>query len=1249
MQIGISGPVEWTFNRKSLRQLILGILLVAMMAPLRALAQSGAGSIQGTVKDISGAAVPNAMVRISNDANGTAVDTTTNKVGFYIAPELFVGAYTITINAPGLAKNEQHIRLAAGQSAVMDATLSLEGVKQQVTVQGEFNQLATYDSPTVSSTLENSRIQQLPINGRSISALVGLTTPGVEGDRVNGNEAPAFEYIQDGAALVDRNFGGASLLPDQDSIQEVRVETSNSSAKLDRPATAILTTKSGTNSIHGSFFETARNNYIGIAKSRQDPSDLKAPHLVRNEFGGSVGGPIFLPKLYDGHNKSFFFLAYERLSLRQSTSALLRVPTVANRIGDFSDLVNTATGAQLPIYDSQTSDPVTFARKQYNFGGPAGCALGTPVLCSNKIDPSRISPLAKNLLAITQLPNIPNANPQFAPNINVPVPNNSTAPNTTFRLDQHFSDRNSTYLRFTDTSIHTLTASTSNGPPTTDGTFNTLKGSQTVLTGAVGYTHVFSPTFFAETLFSNQWEESFFPTISSAPPLDYNKKYGLPDNFPVNFTPNILGTPYQKYGEGSFISDSQIISVLDENLTKIVGRHQFQFGGRYRHERIGISPDQNPPQVSFGSESTGLVNPASLKNKSYTQLPNTGFAGADFFLGAASEYVQRLNEGYLHFRDQEVATYLQDDFHATSRLTLNLGIRWEIHPAVTEEHNSFSSFDLANHAIVLGEPIPTLIARGVTTQAIITNLQNLGVNFENAQQAGLPGNLTYGNDFTFSPRVGAAYRLSDKNNSTVIRGGYARYIYPIATRNFYVSTRGSAPFSETYQQNYTTADQSPDGQPNYLLRTPQTDVAGLNSSNAVNTSTTNSILPGVEINYLNPHFPVTYVTQGNVTLEQPIKSDNVVRLTYSYDHGSNLEQDDLINQAPSTYIYEKVTGHLPPTGFTAKVATNPYNNTAFGTITQINKSGYSTDNSFQVNFQRLYKHGYAYQFFYVFSSAQRIGGNGPRDGYVPNAADFLPGFLPGSGSYDDINRFEWYQTDSAIPRHRYRFNGIVDLPVGRGKHFFGNVNRFVDELIGGYQIAGLGTVFSQAYQPTQSLYGPINGIKVMKHARKIQDCRSGTCYPSYEYFNGSIAPTYLSGGAAYAAGKGVTGLPSNYVPFQQPIGYNLPVTNPDYFTDNVPVTLSNGTVVPSVPYSPGPGTNPFSKTFLQGPFNYTVDLSLFKVFPITETAFVRINVDAFNAFNVQGYNNPDGTSGIESLRSSYNTPRQLQFTARFTF
>ena len=185
------------------------------------------------------------------------------------------------------------------------------------------------------------------MNGRMVVALVGMATPGLEaglgsapGARANGLMAEALEYVADGVSLSNRQFGGEyqtqAQLPDPDSVQEVRVETTNTSAQYTTPGTTIITTKSGTNSLHGSLFETARNNAVGIARARQNASNYAAPHLVRNEFGASAGGPIILPHVYHGKDKSFWFFAYERFSLASSTSELVTVPTTAMRGGDIS-------------------------------------------------------------------------------------------------------------------------------------------------------------------------------------------------------------------------------------------------------------------------------------------------------------------------------------------------------------------------------------------------------------------------------------------------------------------------------------------------------------------------------------------------------------------------------------------------------------------------------------------------------------------------------------------------------------------------------------------------------------------------------------------------------------------------------------------------------------------------------------------------------------------------------------------------
>jgi len=200
----------------------------------------------------------------------------------------------------------------------------------------------------------------------------------------------------------------------------------------------------------------------------------------------------------------------------------------------------------------------------------------------------------------------------------------------------------------------------------------------------------------------------------------------------------------------------------------------------------------------------------------------------------------------------------------------------------------------------------------------------------------------------------------------------------------------------------------------------------------------------------------------------------------------------------------------------------------------------------------------------------------------------------------------------------------------------------MDELVGGWQVAGDGNITTFPFQPASSGWGPTSPLKVYKHNARITDCRSGVCHGAFEWFNGYLAPTVVN-----ATTKGVSGLPSDWTPYSTPVDNTPGTTN--YGTNNVLVTLASG-ATQTVAYSPGPyGNHPYSKTFLNGPFNWTIDLSLFKVFPVTEKVNLRMNVDAFNALNVQGYNNPNATDGTESLLSSYNTPRQLQFTLRLTF
>jgi hypothetical protein len=292
-----------------------------------------------------------------------------------------------------------------------------------------------------------------------------------------------------------------------------------------------------------------------------------------------------------------------------------------------------------------------------------------------------------------------------------------------------------------------------------------------------------------------------------------------------------------------------------------------------------------------------------------------------------------------------------------------------------------------------------------------------------------------------------------------------------------------------------------------------------------------------------------------------------------------------------------------------------------------------------------------------------LGGNTFRDNTLYPAADFAPGVIPSGldpgtllNPSQALNHWENYHVDTAIPEHHLNFNGIVDLPVGKGKRFLQNSNKWLDALVGGYQVAFVGQFVSQSFQVNSANWGATSPIQVYGSSVPITDCRSGVCHPEYQWFNGYISPAVID-----AAKNGISGLPANYTPYSAPIN-NVPGTA-NFGNNNVTVTLKNGKQVVTG-YSPAPssspssastpttvtaGANPFSQTVLLGPYNFNADISLYKVFSFTERVKLRVNVDAFNAFNIQGRVNPNTSDGTESLQTSYWTPRQIQLSARITF
>lgn len=1285
------------FNHGNVNQFLLlafGTLLLCSSA----LAQSGAGSIQGTVTDSTGAVIPGVSIHVVNVATGVVTDTKSNGAGYYQAPQLFTGAYSITVKALGMKMYTTSLELLVAQDVVINPVLVPGEVTQQITVNADTVQLTTPDSGALGATLENERINQLPMNGRNLTTLLAATTPGMlnDGQTLNGQSVNALEYVFNGTPSRSDLAGGLSpanvQLVDPDSIQEVKMATTSSSAQYATPATAIVNTKSGTNVLHGSLFETARNNAFGLARKIEDPVNYSAPHLVRNEFGVSAGGPLILPYVYHGKNKTFWFFAFERYSLAQSSSAVTKVPTMAMRQGDFSGLTNSSNILQT-LYDPATTTK--------NAACPIPNATKAPLTASNNycrtqfanntIPSGSLSPLAQIYYKLIPQPTS-TKNPLVENNLTGLSPSFQVVPQENLRIDHIFNENNRAYLFYSH--IYTAPNTTSpSGPPNAavstpnipaGAAFGYKNQPNATYLSSIEFTHVFSPTFFSETVVSEQWfGQQNLPGVAAN--VNYESMLSLPNNFGATGFPSVTGAIHSLGTSQSGNSRvSQILITADENLTKVVGKHQMQFGGRYRYDRDGNLPNGIADTIAFGSNSVALYNPAS--GTSYNAYANTGHGEGGMFLGSAGSYKVNLSPPHVHYHQAELDAYFQDNYHLTKNLTANLGLRYEAHTGLSTNDGLVNTFDLKNDAMVLGATPAQLIAKGYTTQAIITNDQNIGVKFETPAQAGMPDKLFRDYKLSFLPRVGLAYLPFNGKWGTVVRGGYGRYQYTAKLGDYANHPEQNNPFTASYTASYSDASQAVDALPNELLRyndPVKFGVAGQNTANVVNTGSINSILPGISLFSVDPSYAPSYVSETNFTIEQPFKGHSVLRASYIWNHATNLDIILDYNNQPTVYQWEMATGTTKPTGGASVIGTalqNTYAATAMGPYDQTTwagtnewhtKAGWSNYNALQINYQRLFHHGYAYQFIYEFSKGMRAGGatgDGAHTVYpaanYPGALGTLgtmtpvtnailgtvaappparPAGVPVWASYHDLIRYELYQQDSAVPTTHIRFNWLVELPVGRKKRFFGNSNRFIDELIGGYQLAGSVNITSGLFQPTsQANWGPTNPLKIYKHKHKIQDCRSGVCEDAYLWFNGYLAPTVTTNCTTNC----VTGLPADYKPVQSPM--NTTVGDSNYGTNQVVVTLANNKTETQA-YDGGPlGSNYLEKTWIHGPLNYPVNASLFKVFPITERIKFRVNMDAFNVFNMPGENNP-GTDGIQTFLTSHNDPRQIQISVRLTF
>ena len=1218
------------------------VLLLLIAAAAACVAQTGAGKIQGTVTDSSGAVMPGAKVVVTHTDTARQYSTTTNEVGFYVFPSVQNGNYGITIDAPGMNTYKGEFLLQTGQTAVVDAALNVASAATEITVVGGAAPLVTTTAATLASVTDRARIDQLPISGRMFQSLVAQTVPGIQGDsfapRVWGLKW-GVEFVQDGAVLGNRDIGEiAGRPPGMDTIEEFRVETSNSSAKMNRPGTVIVNTRSGTNQFHGSLFEIVRNNNLGfgVARAREDRWE-RPPHLVRNEFGASAGAPIYIPKIYNGTNRTFFFSAYEAFRSRTATTKGTRVPTMAMRQGDFSGLVDGA-GRKYQLYDPWTTD-ARWNRQPF---------------VNNEIPLSRISPLAKYLYSVTPEPTEAGVNPLLANNYWYRAPNNRMEWTTTTRIDHRIGDNDQIFFRYSHGVRDTFAQSGNNNSPTTldlsaNATYRPIRDD----TGVVSWSRTFSPTFFSQTMFSVGAEDLNFINIGDD--QKWGTKLGLPNPFDEYGFPNITSTGVQMEYITAANRRNSIIKIFnfDEDLTWVKGRHEFTFGGRYRHELNHVLPDQQQVQGAhaFGSRATALYDPSS--GSTYGAVPFTGHDSANLFLGVANSYSVQFVRKWYDLSAKEFALYLQDNLKVNSKLTLNLGLRWELYTPLREGDNILTGFDPVTKSVVNGADFETMYKRGASTPAITKIYTDLGVKFVRPEDVGLPHGLIRMTKGDLNPRLGFAYEVTEGHRPLVLRGGYSVFGFPMPLRDFNARMRQNPPTTARFTNSLSDAAQSPDGIQNWGLRSVPAIVAGQNSTNALDPNRPGGVSRGSFLtSYFNPDQPASRAHQWNLTVESELFENTVVRFGYVGTHGSRLDMFYSYNRQPNDYVWFMTRGVARPQGQFASTATRVFEQTVFGEIEEYRKTGWSNAQNFQFEVARRYARGYGFQFFYVMSNALKAGASGWEDDVLPPASIYLPGALPED---DDARaRLLFYRRDTNIPKHQYRWNWIVDLPFGKGKWLFGDAGPVLHRIIGGWQIAGTGAVASTWWSlPTGNWAFPAP-LEIYGTKYPIKDCRSGRCIEGYLYYNGYIPANRINSVDAQGRPNGVMGVPDNYKPAHSPLiptpadgGSPSDPRYAFYESNNVWIPMKDGTLQRT---GLDTGLHPWRNQYFSGLYNWNQQASLFKIIPVKERVHFRLNIDFFNVFNMPGIpKTPDSGSGIINAETSGNGARALQFGLRLSW
>ncbi len=726
------------------------LLLTAICAH----AQLSSGTLTGTVTDSAAARIAGAKLRLLNLDTNVPTLGETNSLGEYTFPLVASGRYTLTVEKPGfqsaLAKD---ITIELGRTSRLDLTLPLGQTTESVTVSSAVPLLES-DSSTVGQFIENKTIADMPLNGRRIGDLMGLAGNAIRisGDVIrprvalSGGRADQQQWMLDGvnASNVAMENPQALFNPPVESVQEIRIQQSGYSAEFGNSSSGVIltTTKSGDNTYRGNAYEYLRNDQLDarnfFAASR--------PPLRWNVFGFTLGGPIQIPKLYNGKNRSFFFTSLEWQRQRIGAVRNLTVPTLAERSGDFSATRNAA-GQTLTIFDPATSPRLPFP--------------------GNIIPASRIDPVGRNLAALFPTPNRVPTNLAGANNFIANASNGLNITTSTSKFDHVFNDTNRMSVRYLPHDFPTFATSVY---PEAAADPNSNIQRRRAYSTMVNWIRNFRPTVINDLRFN--WQPRFFNFLST----------GLGDGWPTRLGlrgvddrafPRVNSNGYAALGNDNHERIQQPIWDMHivDGLSWFRGKHAYKIGGEYRWGRnVDIANGQISGAFNFAPQPTALAGNAASGNSIASLLigfPNSANIRASLPLDRRQAYY---------------ALYVLDDWKISNNFTLNYGLRWETHTPRVDANNRQNGFDYDQINPVSNTP-------GVITFA--------GLN-------GFPAIVYRGDYNNFAPRLGFAWRPFG-SSKTVVRSAYGLFFSPSSPGSNNTSAGFEAAGSFTTPDNGITA------------------------------------------------------------------------------------------------------------------------------------------------------------------------------------------------------------------------------------------------------------------------------------------------------------------------------------------------------------------------------------------------------------------------------------------------------------